>query len=75
MGVGGVTENPGNSFCPAGWGDRTLATWLWPGSDGRKAKPCFHMPTYDYNKNDGNRWDQDIEFPEDDFDHKWIFLY
>jgi hypothetical protein len=57
MGVGGVTENGANSFCPAGWGDRTLATWLWPGSDGRKTRPCFHMPTYDYNKNDGNRWD------------------
>jgi hypothetical protein len=33
------------------------------------------MPTYDINNGDPNRWDQDIDFPEDDFDDAWIFVY
>lgn len=33
------------------------------------------MPTYDLNNGDANRWDQDIDFPEDDFFESWIFVY
>jgi len=59
--------------CGYEYGTRTLATWLYPTKD--KSRPAFHMPTYDMISKDVNRYEQDIDFPEDDLYHSWIFIY